>query len=302
MQKEIAKLSRKTDCYERLFAREAAALILSAAGFSGSFGAAGSHSAADSADSRNPFSYHGFSGTEEEWIERYDLLFNTLPGFNPHLCALAFAKELENAGRLPQGGEFGKLPKKPAVCYPKNRFAEQAAEHFDIDADWYYVEDYAEGCNAVAEGKRDGCILPFLSPDGNVMQGMLQLAEEAGLKKIRVLYLNTKEQQAGYLLLSAVLPTLPEHTGENLRMAAEISVLPQNHFEERELLLLCNEAGAEYHLTHRTGGYDFENGFETENSLAALLTLKGEPDLLKELIFAVKLLLRDSTVTGFYPI
>lgn len=281
MSGEIRRVQEKKQSYERLFIEDATGYLLS---------------------------LPDRCTTEEQWQERFKRFYEEAAGSFRHTGALMLAEALSAKVKLPKLRESGILPKKPSFCHPQNRFAAQAAERLNMNAHWFYTEDYSTGCAEVFSGLRDGCILPFLGAEGNVMPGMARLAEESELKKYRVIYLDTPQQRAGYLLLTKVLPeeeteeapSQPEENGGSGELTAEILALPKNRGELLEGLALLQEASCRYHLVRTPGGYDFENHFEAEDSLYATLVLKADRKRLKELIFALRLLLENCTVTGFY--
>ena len=81
---------------------------------------------------------------------------------------------------------------------------------FEEETALYYAESFEEACALVADGTRDGCLVPFMGEDRLPLSGIVRLIDEYDLKKCRRYLIDNGNQNTVYLLLCKEAHLLPD--------------------------------------------------------------------------------------------
>ena len=177
------------------------------------------------------------------------------------------------------------------ICFVKNRFSEEALPLLEKETTLYYAESFEEACALTAEGRRDGCLLPFMGEDRLPLQGILRLIDEYDLKKHRSFLIDNGSQNTLYLLLTGRLYENP--AAECLELLCEGS-----RKEIEGLLALCDPLGLKASLPAPLSGRSTPSA--SNETLFCRFTLEGRQDALLLFANSARLCLARSLVTGLY--
>ena len=210
-----------------------------------------------------------------------------------YLLAKAFAHILSASHTLPLPEDFaGPVPKPAKICYVKNGFLQKIVDASEIDAEWFYADDFESACMQVSDGQKDACILPYLDDEGRPLPGISKLIGEYGLKKLTLFLPEDSLRFGGYLLLTGWLPT--DRRAENL----ELQLFPESDLHLKQVLALFKSVTSGVSLPEPFWGR--ENG--KTDALSCTLRLRLPFEDLPKTLFAARLLVPDMSVTGCYDI
>lgn len=185
--------------------------------------------------------------------------------------------------------EFAAFPKD--VCFVQSRFTEEVLPLLEEDTELYYAESFEEACIMTAEGKRSGCLLPYMGEDRLPLPGIARLIDEYDLKKCRSYLIDNGNQNTLYLLLCG-------RVAHNNKAAFLELMASATKKQLSDLLVLAEECGLLASLPSPLGGMPTPTG--GDETLFCRLTLKGDRENLLLFYGAVQLCLDDSAISGFY--
>ena len=177
------------------------------------------------------------------------------------------------------------------ICYVKNRFTEQVFPLLSGKPGIYYAESFEEACAMTAEGKRQGCLLPFMGEERLPLSGIARLLDEYDLKKHRRFVIDNGEQNTVYLLLCSEIR-------QNARADLMEWMAAASGNELSALARAAEKCGLACSLPTPLRGLSEPQA--QSDTVFCRFTLKGQPEDLLLFSGVIRLCLADSTPTGLY--
>ena len=222
----------------------------------------------------------------DEFLIECDAPRPLAPALALEICTLAKKEGVSLPVLLPLCKE---VPRD--ICFVKNRFTEEALPLLSESLGIYYAEGFEEACAMTAEGKRQGCLLPFMGEDRLPLPGITRLIDEYDLKKHRRFVIDNGVQNTVYLLLCSEMR-------ENKRADLMEWTAAISKTELAELSASAEKCGLACSLPTPLRGLPAPQG--QSDTVFCRFTLKGRPEDLLLFSGVIRLCLPDSTPTGLY--
>ncbi|MBP3321543.1 MAG: hypothetical protein J6M12_04245 [Clostridia bacterium] len=183
------------------------------------------------------------------------------------------------------------LPFPKDLCYVKSHLAEAVLPLIEEGTAVYYADDFEDACAQAAEGKRQGCLLPYMGEDRLPLQGISRLIDEYDLKKCRLFLVDDGTQNTVYLLLSCALRPSSEANFLEIMTAGSRRRIEKTLERADRCRLLSALPAPLRGLSEPTDG---------EQTVFCRFTLQGNGEDLRLFCGILRLCLPESSICGFY--